>query len=197
MLLTRWLMLRRTARPSASASTSTRQCTPIQSADLRRLVRQRGAQPADRLHARSLGRQFDVALQLAGRRSQHRQRLLFPEYRRRQRRRTPRQLPADPFIGAARNGGAEPLAHDSDDRLCASRRRGKRTGVFPAPSTARSWNECDEPGSATYCQDDAGNGNAILPCNTTGYCVAMPVAIPPAISSATILPTRRLRAMPD
>jgi Glycoside hydrolase family 44 len=91
----------------------------------------------------------------------------------------PNNSTADQFIDAATTGGAEPLLTIPTIGYAPNAVRQKEWGFSIFKYGAQLGNECDEPGSASYCQADSGNGECDPAVNTTGYCSAHPAGNPP------------------
>lgn len=86
----------------------------------------------------------------------------------------PANSTADQFIDAARAGGAEPLLTIPTIGYAPIGLRQKKWGFSIAKYGAQLRNECDEPGSSSYCTADSGNGECDPAVNHTVYCVAHP-----------------------
>ena len=104
---------------------------------------------------------------------------------------------ADQFIGAARNGGAEPLLTIPTIGYAPVGVRQKKWGFSIAKYGAQLKNECDEPGSASYCQNDSGNGQCDPAVNTTAYCVANAGGNPAGYIVGNDPSDTSIAAMPD
>ncbi|MDR3388039.1 MAG: glycoside hydrolase family 44 protein [Rudaea sp.] len=86
----------------------------------------------------------------------------------------PNNSTADQFIAAAMTAGAQPLLTLPTIGYTPNAVRQKEWGFSIAKYGAQLGNECDQPGSASYCQADSGNGECDPAVNTTGHCTAHP-----------------------
>jgi hypothetical protein len=79
---------------------------------------------------------------------------------------------ADQFIDAALSGGAEALLTIPTIGYAPKAVRQKLWGFSIAKYGPQLGNECDQPGSSSYCMADSGDGTCDPAANATGHCTA-------------------------
>ncbi|HET9485553.1 MAG TPA: glycoside hydrolase family 44 protein [Xanthomonadales bacterium] len=84
------------------------------------------------------------------------------------------------FLDATRAAGAIPLLTVPTIQYIANDVRTKSWSFSVAKYGAQTGDECDEPGSASYCSTDSGNGRCDPAVNTTGFCTGPRIGSDPA-----------------
>ena len=82
----------------------------------------------------------------------------------------PANTASNRFLDATRAGGSLPLLTVPTIPYIANDVRTKSWSFSVAKYGPQTGNECDEPGSASYCSFDSGNGRCDPAVNATGFC---------------------------